>query len=73
MARTSSGPWIWFKQYFICSFTCKQIHTTSNVLGSDGKLAAYIGHFLAMDLLEIWGVRVRELIMAQVKKQIAMI
>ena len=25
----------WFKQYFICLFTSKQIHTTSNVPGSD--------------------------------------
>ena len=35
----------WFKQYFICSFTCKQIYT-SNVPGSDSKLEAYTGHFL---------------------------
>ena len=36
----------WFKQYFTCSFTCKQLHTTSIVSGSDGKLEAYTGHFL---------------------------
>ena len=37
---------VWFKQYFICSFTCKQKYTTSNVPGSNGKLEAYTGHFL---------------------------
>ena len=37
---------LWFKQYFICSFTCKQIYTPSNVPGSDGNLEAYKGHFL---------------------------
>ena len=36
----------WFKQYFICSFTRKQIYITSNVLGSDCKLEAYTVHFL---------------------------
>ena len=35
----------WFKQYFICSFICKQIYTTSNVPESDCKLEAYTGHF----------------------------
>ena len=37
---------VWFKQYSIYSFTCKQIYTTSNVPGSVGKLEAYTGHFL---------------------------